>query len=133
MSPYRERPPKVWPGVLEQVPRAFAACLKEPAFSIDDTTFCIWRTRKDTAWQRGDIHFPEGQDPDGSGELLSPLDKKPATYQRWARGYYEVKAPRAAVKHIYDHQVLSEEIVASLNSEVTLAELKADVKEIGYP
>ncbi len=42
MSPYAFDPPHVWPGVLDQVPDRFASFLREPAFKIADTTFCIW-------------------------------------------------------------------------------------------
>jgi len=43
LSPYRENPKRVWPGVLDNVPGEFAGCLREPAFSVEDVTFCIWR------------------------------------------------------------------------------------------
>src|SRR6187402_2810137 len=60
MSPYSRQPKQVWPGVLESVPSAFAAALKEPAFSMEDTTFCVWRLSGDETWQRGRIEFPQG-------------------------------------------------------------------------
>lgn len=41
MSPYRVDPPRVWPGVLDDVPSAFADFLAEPAFSMQDTTFFL--------------------------------------------------------------------------------------------
>lgn len=84
MSPYGRKPKAVWPGVLDNVPSAFAAALKEPAFSMEDTTFCIWRRYCDESWQVGDIEFPGGTDPDGSQTLLAILDGKPKTYKAWA-------------------------------------------------
>src|SRR6266545_3544798 len=78
MSPYGQKPKRVWPGVLDAVPEEFADELKQPAFSMEDTTFCIWRRYSDSGWQRGIIDFPtERPDPDGSQSLLSPLDGKP--------------------------------------------------------
>jgi hypothetical protein len=50
MTPYREQPKRVWPGVLDSVPKTFAKSLAEPAFSMEDTTFCIWRLNGDPAW-----------------------------------------------------------------------------------
>src|SRR5258708_31307927 len=50
MSPFRVNPPQIWPGILESVPNQFTAFLSQPAFSIDETTFCIWRTVSDKAW-----------------------------------------------------------------------------------
>ena len=133
MTPYNADPKRLWPGLTESVPAEFAACLKEPAFSIEDTTFCIWRRYSDTAWQRSEIKFPAGADPDGSASLLSPLDGKPETYQAWAEGYYEQPVKLAAVREIYEHRPQTTDLVTELNDEVTLKKLAADIKEIGYP
>src|SRR5262245_65269722 len=49
MSPYAHKPKRVWPGVLDDVPDVFRSFLDEPAFTIEDTTFCkrkIIKTRK---------------------------------------------------------------------------------------
>src|SRR5262245_49362203 len=75
MSPHWGRKRKgVWPGVLDSVPKEFEGGLNEPAFSMEDTTFCIWRQYGDDRWRRGEIKFPRGwKDPDGSVALLSPL------------------------------------------------------------
>ena len=134
MAPYRENPPLLWPGVLDAVPAEFADCLREPAFSIENATFCIWRRRADETWQRGPIQFPpDHPDPDGSAELLSPLDGMPATYRDWAADYYDWDVPLAAVEHVYRHRLLTARIVAELNPDLTLPDLAADISEIGYP
>jgi hypothetical protein len=133
MSPYGRRPKKVWPGVLDSVPAAFAACLKEPAFSIADTTFCIWRRYSDGSWQCGAIEFPAGNDPDGSQSLLSILDGRAESYKRWAEDYYERSVTLAAVRQVYGHQPLTARLVQRLNLEMGLGELVTDVDEIGYP
>ena len=131
MTPYRENPKRVWPGVLDAVPDEFAACLREPAFSVGDVTFCTWRRHRDGSWQIGRIEFPSGHsDPDGSEFLLSDLDGLPETYQTWARDYYEREVSLAAVEHVYRHRPLTSEVVAILNPELSLAELVADMNEI---
>lgn len=132
MSPYESTPPHVWPGVLASVPEVFSAFLSEPAFTINDTTFCIWRTHPDTLWQRGNIQFPDAEDPDGSAELLAILDGNPETYQQWAEGYYERSIALSAVTHIYEHRSLSPKIVKLLNSDLSLSDVADDVTEIGY-
>jgi hypothetical protein len=124
---------RVWPGIYEQVPSEFSSVVKEPAFKPDDTTFCLWRRLSDPIWQRGKILFPVGEDPDGSGSLLSPLDGRPETYQKWAEGYYEVSVDLAAVQAIYRSTPLTIELVRSLNTDLTIEDLKADIQEIGYP
>jgi hypothetical protein len=134
MSPYSQRPRRAWPGILDAMPVEFAACLREPAFTAEDVTFCIWRRNADSSWGTGSIAFPSDvDDPDGSEFLLSDLDGRPETYQAYASNYFEKEVEIASVAHIYQHRPLTQEIVASLNRELSLAELTADLKEIGYP
>ncbi|MBX7106346.1 MAG: hypothetical protein K1X57_19870 [Gemmataceae bacterium] len=134
MSPYRESTPCPWPGVLDAVPEEFAACLREPAFSVGDVTFCIWRRYADRAWQMGPVRFPlDHPDPDGSEFLLSPLDGRPETYRAWASDCYSRGVELAAVEHVYRHKPLAPDVVARLNPKVSLGELAADISEIGYP
>lgn len=145
MSPYRDGGSRrLWPGLVESVPPEFAACLTEPAFNLDETTFCLWRRREDAAWQRGAIDFPPGSDPDGSGHLLSPLDGRPETYLRHARDYFDKPFVTAAmVRHVYEHRPLTDELVRALTPDVELeggepphmlvADLEDDLAEIGYP
>lgn len=132
---------RLWPGLIDSVPTEFQSCSVEPAFSMESTTFCIWRRYGETQWQRGAIAFPAGEDPDGSQELLSILDGKPESYCAWSRSYYELSAISLdAVRHVYDHRALSEEIVAELrlglsedDEPVSWADLEEDIAEIGYP
>ena len=133
MSPFADEPPKVWHGVLDSVPSEFQDFLSEPAFEIKATTFCIWRRYSDSSWQVGDIVYPEGDDPDGSEDLLSILDGKPETYQNFALEYYEQDVPLAAVQQIYAHKPLTDEIISKLNAEVSKDELQNDIEKIGYP
>jgi hypothetical protein len=135
MSPYRDNGSKcVWPGVLDGVPTEFSACLTEPAFAIGDTTFCIWRRYADESWRRGRIDFPDGRcDPDGSEDLLSPLDGQPETYRAWAQEYYEREMDLAAVAHVYGHRPLTSELVLALNPKASTSDLLAHAQEIGYP
>lgn len=135
LSPYRDDGSKrVWPGILDAVPEEFAPCLREPAFSVENATFCIWRGHGDRAWQVGPVEFPpDHPDPDGSEFLLSPLDGLPETYRAWAEEYYERDVELAAVEHVYRHRPLTAELVARLNPEVSLDDVAADASEIGYP
>ncbi len=126
-------PGQVWPGVLDGVPEVFGTCLAEPAFSMADTTFCLWRRPGDDSWRLGPVSFPPGQDPDGSEGLLSPLDGEPETYRAWAEDYYEREIPLAGVGHIYSHGPLTLALISSLNPDLAPEDLRADVDEIGYP
>lgn len=146
MSPYGRKPKSVWPGVLDSVPAVFASGLNEPAFSPEDTTFCIWRQYTDSRWQVGNIEFPTVEtrfdgtprDPDGSGSLLSPYDGKPETYWEWATDHYEGSfngdnLTLDHIRHVYAHKPLTAKLVKEINPGLTLAALKADIDEIGYP
>ena len=134
MSPYCNNPKRVWPGVLDTVPEQFVACLREPAFRIEDITFCIWRRHSDSNWQVGPISFPaDYPDPDGSEYLLLNLDGRPESYQEWASDYYECDMPLGAVQHVYQHRPLTLQVLAQLNQDLSLADLEADISEIGYP
>jgi hypothetical protein len=132
MSPYATKSSIPWAGVLDSVPNEFKGFLSEPAFSIGSTTFCVWRKYTDSSWQVGNIDYPLGDDPDGSEDLLSILDEQPSTYKDFAEHYYERQVVLFAVEHIYQHKALTSEIVAALNSDVSLDKLKLDVEEIGY-
>jgi hypothetical protein len=134
MTPYRENPNRVWPGILDCVPTEFAACQREPAFRVENVTFCTWRRYSDSSWQIGPIEYPAGHpDPDGSEFLLSDLDGRPETYRVWAMDYYEREVSLLAVDHVYRHLPLNPEVVSQLNPELLLAELIADMNEIGSP
>lgn len=143
MTPYARRTQKVWPGVLDTVPPVFARGLNEPAFMMENTTFCIWRRYEDDGWQVGKIKFPKVKrdykgdpiDPDGSGYLLSPYDGQPETYWKEATDYFECGEHLTLnhVRHVYARKSLTTKLVKEINPDLTLADLKADIDETGYP
>jgi hypothetical protein len=133
MAAYTVDSGKVWPGVLDEVPPEFGAVLTDPAFVAEETSFCIWRKYSDSRWQTGKIEFPDGEDPDGSEDLLFMLDGNPNTYQQWASEYYEMTVPLDAVKEVYEHKPLTQRLVSGLNSERRFEDLESDLNEIRYP
>ena len=132
MSPWSNERDRVWPGVLDDVPAEFADFLTEPAFSMETTTFCIWRGNGDSSWQTGKIQYPDGADPDGSDDLLFALDGDPETYKEFAKDYYECAVDLPAVQSIYQHQPLTTQIAKILNPEVELESIRSDLEEIDY-
>lgn len=144
MTSFRSDPNRPWPGVFETVPNEFATCLHEPAFSIADTTFCIWRRYNEASWQRGVIEFPPERDPDGSEFLLAALDGNPGTYRDWAVDYFDKPFLTVEmVRHIYEQRPLTNDFVAAITQDLALgaeesqhlevADLDEDISEIGYP
>ncbi|AVV46410.1 hypothetical protein PYK79_36385 [Streptomyces sp. ID05-04B] len=128
-----------WPGVIDEVPEVFTRFVAEPAFTDEDgtpvVTVCLWRETTDERWRHGTIDFPSGfADPDGSADLFGLLvDRSPEAFRRSAEDYYEVPVDLEAVRDVYALRPLSQELVSSLNAEVCLADLAADVSAIGYP
>ena len=133
MSPWAGQKKKLWPGIFESVPAEFQSFLSEPAFSIDETTFCVWRRYSDSSWQVGSIDYPDEDDPDGSEYLLSILNGEPSAYKEFADWYYEKTLSLDAIEHIYRHDPLTNDIVSALNDEITLESLIDEADEIAYP
>ena len=133
MSPWRNGDNKVWSGVLGGIPEQLSSFANEPAFSIQNTTFCIWRLVDQTSWQRGEVNFPEVDDADGSSWMMEILDGSPQSYKQWAEGYYERSVPLEAVEAVYRHEPLTPPTVALLNPSASLAALAAELDEIGFP
>ncbi len=121
-------------AILAGVPVAFAGCMEEPAFSVGDVTFCIWREPADAVWRRSPVEFPSrDSDPDGSEQLLSAYDGLPETYAAWASDSYGEELDAEAVAAVYRHEPLTPALVKRLNPELGLRDLAEDLSEIGYP
>ena len=135
MSPWACEPVAVWPGVLDGLPAAFASFLVDPAFSMGNCTFCIWREARDTHWQHGPIAFPVGGtgDPDGSEGLMWMFDCKPQTYVDFAAEYFEETLDIEVVQRIYAHETLTRVSAAKLNPQANWENLVKDADEIHYP
>ncbi len=118
MSPFASTDGEtIWPGVLDSLPTEFTAITTDAAFSVQETTFCIWRRWEDEYWQTGTIEYPDGEaEADGSGWLLFLLDTKPETYWEWAKDYYEADLALSAIGHIYAHKPLTDGIIYSLRN-----------------
>jgi hypothetical protein len=134
MTPWRETPPRIWPGVLDDVPPQFESSLKEPAFHMEDTTFCIWCLAGDLAWSHGSIEFPADQgDPDGSQWMLSGLDGNPQTYQSFAKEYFELDVELGAISRVFAHEPFSPDLLRAFPSSRSFQDVITDAEEMGYP
>lgn len=129
-----------WPNLYAGLPKSLDYARTEPAFcgapGGDEVSFCAWWSRDhERKWRTGTgLEFPKGiDDPDGSKRTLFILDGKPATYKAWADDYTEGSVPLAAIEKIYALTPLTEELVRAINPEATLADVRGEAKEIGYP
>ena len=86
MSPFRETPPALWPGLLSSVPTEFKSSVNEPAFDIQAATFVVWRLANAAEWQTGEIEFPSNYYGDGSQDLLPQLVVSSSEFAEWLEG-----------------------------------------------
>ena len=112
-----------------QVPHEFSAFLNEPAFSMQNATFCYWRKADDSTWHKVQGSLPD----DGSVEMLSHLVAGPSGYKEWAEAYYELPVDLQGVSAVFDHVPLSAAIVLALNSDADLDSTLREAAEISYP
>jgi hypothetical protein len=128
------RPGEPWPGIFERLPAQFHAnVLREPAFTTQHSTFCVWRLATDEHWSHGPVSLPSGTDPDGSATLLAILAGDPEQYVEFARDYFERELELDDVRAVYRHAPLDADLLERLNPDVHLDALAEDIAEIGYP
>jgi hypothetical protein len=125
---------KPWPGLFDDVPDAFAKFLAEPAFTREQTTFCVWLLEAEGGWQRSrSIEFPPGDDPDGSARLMRFLDGRAGTYKDWADEYYGVPVDLGVVERIFAQEPLRLSLIRALNPDAHPDIVFEEAREIGYP
>ena len=102
----------------------------EPAFHWDSTSFCYWRLTGDPAWSEA----PEQSSSDtGADEFLGILANPLSGYSQFASDYFEKEVDRAVIEHILSHRPVTPDIVASLNSDIGIDEIREDLEQVGYP
>ncbi|MCW8137987.1 MAG: hypothetical protein KIT58_03690 [Planctomycetota bacterium] len=122
-----------WEGLYEGLPPALAAFMDEPAFVADEATFCLWWPAGAAGWGRGPVTPPDGPDPDGARELLSPFAEGAAAYRAFASSYFDRDLPLAAVEAVFAHRPLDAALLAALPPGRSLADFAAELAEAGYP
>jgi hypothetical protein len=133
MSPFRRRPPRLWPGLYEGVPPALRGFHEDPSFEPDRATYCIWWDALSPGWRTGVRTFAGARpDPDGSSEQLAILDGAPATYISWATSAYERDLALPPIVSVYAHEPITRALVAALNHEADADEVLALASEAGY-
>jgi hypothetical protein len=133
MSSWGTENQKPWDGLLNGLPEEFEEAAKEPAFSMEDISFCLWKKHTDISWLRGNFEFDEDEDPDGSEYLLELFDCNPASYKEFATDYHELDVDLSLISKIYNHETLTPDIVNGLNPDANFKELLPQLIEIGYP
>jgi hypothetical protein len=139
MSPYKQEPRSLWPGLVEGIPDSFMEFVNEPAFSeasgVPLMTICLWRGQQDDAWSFGNVTYPsDGADADGSGWLFAQLlDGSPQSYLAFAAEYFGADLQLADVAAVYQGSPLAREQVLRMNPARDWDELVEELEQIGYP
>ncbi|MBA3859475.1 MAG: hypothetical protein C0507_21435 [Cyanobacteria bacterium PR.3.49] len=129
---------KLYPGLLKGFPKELKRFLDEPAFGSDNATFVIWRKATDNAWHIGPIKWPNRApnrwtSHDGSDDLLSPLNIDARAYTNWVQKAKNRKVKEADIEKVFAQEPMTEDLLKRLDSHRKLADIKEDLKTIGYP
>jgi hypothetical protein len=103
------------------LPAKLAALL--PSFEPEVLTFGGWHAGR-TWTLRGNAK--------PLAEELAMLSGKASAYRAFAKGYFEETVPLPAIDHVLAGKPLDAKLLAKFPTERTLADLKADLAEIGY-
>jgi len=118
-------------NLAKGLPKQFDDFIYNEPIKTRKSTFCIWRTIADSEWQTGDT-----VDPDGSEDILYPLDGDPEKYVEFCEDYYEKEIPLDIVEKIYQGEPISLEMIYKLNDEIKdedIEIIKNELEEIKYP
>ncbi len=120
---WHEYPQEDADAIFAGIPKPFAKQRNDGAFSADEVTFGGWHDGK--TWTLRGNAKPMVED-------LQILSGDPAAYREYVAAVHEVKLPIDAITKILAGTKLDAKLVAKISTERTLAELKADLAEIGY-
>ena len=118
-------------NLTKGLPKQFDNFIYNEPIKTRKSTFCIWRTIADSEWQTG-----ETVDPDGSEDILYPLDGDPEKYVEFCEDYYDKKVPLDIVEKIYQGEPITLEMIYKLNDEIEdkdIEIIKNELEEIKYP
>jgi hypothetical protein len=121
-------------AIQNTLPTEFATFLSEPAFSMDQASFCYWRAPRDARWSQ--VKHPDarlsGAD-DGSAEYLRLLIEPADAYVEFAGEYYEQELALTLVQQVYAHAPITDQLVNAINPKCSHAEAIEAAAEAGYP
>lgn len=111
--------------LFTKIPSLYESFKQEEAFSLDNISFCFWRSNNKNSW----VSEPMTE----NLFYLNFLTGNPNIYKEWAEEYYEKKFNIDVIQDIFLHKPLTTEIISKLNTEIKIEDLSEDLEEIGYP
>ncbi len=135
LSPYANDKGEIAKGIYDFVPDELSKLLDD-SVEPDDVTFCIWRSKNDSFWRKGDIAvLKENKDAnDGEGYLLGLIFDNAESWLDWAKDYYEEaeQLKLEFVKNVYEHKIEKKEIKEIINPDRDIEEIIKELEQIGY-
>jgi hypothetical protein len=122
MSPHARETFETWPGVFDEAPTELLTYLDDPDFRKTETTFCIWRRKRDQVWWQGEIEECEGRE--WSSYLLNNIPLDAESYLNWAREYYNREFAEEPVVQIFASCAVNQTSVLSINPKADLEIVK---------
>lgn len=110
MSPFRKDPPEMWPGLFDGLPDALGGRVNDPAFALDETTFCFWAASDDEEWTAAGPNT----DGDGAAALLGCFGK---SFRDWANAYYGIDLDDSALVRLWWERPLDWQTLEALNGD----------------
>lgn len=111
------------PSTLELLPDCFGSFVNEPAFSLENVSFCFWREIQDDSWSVSPNELKDLP-------LLKFLVEGSGYYHEWAQEYYEQEFDREALDAMFTSLEINADLLQKLNPEVELEDLEDDLEEI---
>lgn len=110
-------------AALAKIPESFSGFKKEPAFSVQNSSYFFWRCANETEWSvtPNDIC---------NLDLLKFLVEGPKFYHKWAEHYYEKSINAEVLKDVFDNLKISGDQLLILNPDIEYDEIQEDLKEI---
>lgn len=134
LSPYANDDEEIAEGIYDSVPIELLELLKDESIEVTDVTFCVWISKNESSWKKGDVIVPDdyAEDDDGEGFLLGYIFDDADSWLDWAKDYYEKEIPLECVKAIYEHKDITREIIEKINPKRDIDSVIKELKMIGY-
>ncbi|MEM7261232.1 MAG: hypothetical protein AAF488_04520 [Planctomycetota bacterium] len=132
MTPWRTKPPKIWPGLFDDIPEEFRGYLEEEAFQPDSATFVIWRAHSHPRWCTASI-VDEFLPWDGSDDLLELATPNAELYREWAEENFEVEVELDAIESIVSLTPFDGTLYERFDCPKEFERVREELSGIGYP
>jgi hypothetical protein len=134
LSPYANDKGEITKGIYDSVPIELMELLKDESIEVNDVTFCVWISKNDSNWKKGNIIVPEDykENDDGERFLLGYIFDDADSWLDWAEYHYEEEILSECVKAIYEHKDITREIIEKINPKRDVDAVIKELKMVGY-